>query len=130
LFDYHFNAGVTFIPGVSQPMANGDFSPEHDVHIYSVGASVYYKPSYKFHLFVEALTLWGRAIDDDTGTRDNFTQVILNPGGRLVLAQLENIEWVIGVGVPIGLTRDAPNIGVFAYMSVEHSFRKIDKEGE
>jgi hypothetical protein len=36
---------------------------------------------------------------------------------------------VLAVSVPIGLTRDTPDIGVIAYMSIEHPFRKL-KNGE
>ena len=52
-------------------------------------------------------------------------QLFLNPGGRYAVCQFEEVEWVLGVSTPIGLTADTPDIGVFAYMSVEHAFRKV-----
>ena len=51
------------------------------------------------------------------------TEVFLNPGFRWAVCQKE-VEWVLGVAVPIGLTKDAPAIGVFAYMSIEFDIRK------
>lgn len=57
------------------------------------------------------------------------TQVYVNPGVRYAVCQFEEVEWVIGVSAPVGLTRDTPDIGIFAYMLIEHSFRKIRKNG-
>ncbi len=120
-FDFHFNAGATFIPDVVGPISTGGFSQAHDLRGYNLGASAYWKLSYKLHLFVEAIAVWQNFVDDD-GNRDDARIILVNPGFRYVLAQLENVEWVVGVGVPVGLSRDAPDIGVFGYMSVEHSF--------
>jgi hypothetical protein len=127
LFDFHFNAGVLYTPNVSVPLATGLDSPRHDLRTYNLGASVYWKPQTNLHLFVEVLALWPEQIDEGGG-RDRLTQVFLNPGFRYAICQLEDVEWVVGVGVPIGLTEDTPDIGVFAYMSVEHAFRKKPKE--
>src|SRR5262245_998210 len=123
-FDVHFNAGYTFTPHVSLPVTLGPgfLSPRHDVDEYNLGASVFWKPKVNFHLFVEALALWGHEIDE-AGSRVSATRVFLNPGLRFAIIQ-EPLEWVMGVSVPIGLTPDTPDIGVFAYMSIEHPFRK------
>lgn len=123
MFDFHFNAGATFIPNVSLPINNGLFSPRHNLEAYSLGVSGYWKPATYLHFFVEALALWVDEIDD-FGFQGNRTQVFLNPGLRYAVCQFEEVEWVLGFSVPIGLTRDTPDIGVFAYMSVEHTFRK------
>jgi hypothetical protein len=55
--------------------------------------------------------------------RQSKTQVFVNPGLRWAVIQ-GPVEWVLGASVPIGLTRDAPDIGIFAYMSIEFGFRK------
>lgn len=153
LFDFHFNAGLTYVPNVSafltvaedapgrelpadiepspgstnQPTGGGR-SPRHDLHGYNLGASVFWKPRTNLNFFVEALALWNEEIDD-VGLRDRVTQVFVNPGVRYAICQFEEVEWVIGVSVPVGLTPDTPDIGVFAYMSVEHAFRKIATDG-
>lgn len=131
-FDFHLNAGYTFIPNVSIPietelpgpppvlaMIN---SPKHDLRGYNFGASVFYKPETYLHFFVETLVQGIEEIDE-RGFRDSLTQVFVNPGVRYAIIQ-DPVEWVIGLSVPIGLTRDTPDIGIFAYMSVEFSFRK------
>jgi hypothetical protein len=128
-FDVHFNAGYTITPDVSLPvsLAPSILSPRHDLDVYNLGASVFWKPKVNLHFFVEALALWSHEIDD-LGSRVSTTQVFINPGLRFAVIQ-EPLEWVLGVSAPIGLTRDAPDIGVFAYMSIEHPFRK-KKNGE
>ncbi len=129
-FDFHFNAGYTIIPNVSLPLdpllAGQPFSPRRHLHTGNLGASTFWKPQTYFHLFVEVLALHDLGIDD-FGARDHATQVFVNPGFRWAICQLEAVEWVVGLSVPIGLTRDTPDIGLFAYMSVEHSFRRAKK---
>ncbi|MCI0704994.1 MAG: hypothetical protein L0241_28375 [Planctomycetia bacterium] len=151
-FDFHFNAGFTYIPNVSafftpdivpggelpgngQPLlglGNGSAfagrSPRRDLHGYNLGASAFWKPKTNLHFFVEALALWNEEIDG-RGFLDHTTQVFVNPGVRYAVCQFEEVEWVIGVSAPIGLTRDTPDIGVFFYMSIEHTFRKIRENG-
>lgn len=132
VFDFHFNATYTITPGVSlpvetQPGAPQQFSPRRDLQAYSVGASVFWKPKHDLHFFVESLAVWGEEIDG-LGLRDRSTQLFVNPGLRFAIIQ-DPVEWVLGVSAPIGLTRDTPQIGVFAYMSIEYSFRK-KKNGE
>lgn len=125
-FDYHLNAGFTYIPNVSAPLDGQRFSNPHDLHGYNLGGSVYWKPKVNLHYFVESLALWNQAIDDQ-GVRGNITQVFINPGVRYAIVQ-DPVEWVVGVSVPVGLTRDSPDIGVFFYMSIEHSFRKVTSD--
>lgn len=124
-FDFHFNAGLTYIPDVSLPLPNGFSSPGQDLRAYNLGGSVYWKLETYLHCFVEALALWNEEIDD-TGFRTGITQLFLNPGARYAVCQLDQVEWVLGMSAPIGLTPDSPDIGFFAYMSVEHNFRKIE----
>jgi len=128
LFDFHFNAGATYTPDVSIPLASGFPSRGQDLRAYNLGASAFWKPQVNLHFFVEALALWNEEIDD-LGFRRQATQVFVNPGVRYAVCQLDQVEWVIGISVPIGLTRESPDIGVFFYMSVEHAFRKTDENG-
>jgi hypothetical protein len=132
-FDFHFNAGFTYVPRVSSfldaevaELFGRLRSPRHDLKAYNLGVSGFWKPQTNLHFFVEALALWFDAIDD-LGAVDHGTQVFVNPGVRYAVCQLDQVEWVLGVSAPIGLTRDTPDIGLFVYMSVEHHFRKIEK---
>ncbi len=122
-FDFHFNAGYTFTPEVSLPIVGGANSPFFDLQGYNLGASVYLKHAPNLHSFVELVAFWNDEISD-IGNRIRSEQIFVNPGVRYAVCQLDQVEWVIGVSVPVGLTRDSPDIGVFFYMSIEHLFRK------
>ena len=122
-FDFHFNAGATYTPNVSIPLPSGLASEGHELRAFNLGTSAYWKPRVDLHFFVEAVALRSENIDD-IGARRHTTQVFLNPGVRHAICQFDDVEWVVGASVPIGLTRDTPDIGVFVYMSIEHAFRK------
>jgi hypothetical protein len=77
------------------------------------------------NFLLEFLTLWDEELDD-IGNENDTTIVLLNPGVRGALFTGEEVQWVVGAGVPIGLSEDAPDIGLFLYMSVEHNFRTLD----
>ena len=124
-FDFHFNAGATIVPHASVPLISGVASPPQDLHGYNLGASAFWKPETYLHFFVEGLYLWIEEIDD-LGGRDGTAQVLLNPGVRYAVCQFDEVEWVIGASLPIGLSEDSPDIGAFVYMSVEHIFRRVD----
>lgn len=127
-FDFHFNAGYTYVPGVSAPLGAGGFSDRFNLTGYNLGASVFWKPQTYLHFFVETLALWNDAIDDE-GVRNHVTQVFVNPGVRWAVIQ-DPMEWVLGISLPVGLTRDTPDIGVFVYMSIEHGYRKKNGNGD
>jgi hypothetical protein len=118
-FALHFNAGVTSTPDVS---VGG--SPGRDLTGYNLGGSVIWLATYDFNFLLECVTFWDEDLDD-LGNRDRTTSVILNPGIRYALFTGEEVQWVGGVGCPVGLSDDAPDIGVFIYMSVEHNFRSL-----
>jgi len=120
-FSLNFNAGFTYTPGVSVDLGGG-VSPERDLNGYNLGASIIWLASYDVNFMLEFVTLWDEGFDD-AGVFDHATSVILNPGFRTALFTGDEVQWVAGVGVPIGLSEDAPDIGIFIYMSVEHAFR-------
>jgi hypothetical protein len=45
---------------------------------------------------------------------------LLSPGVRAAIVNEEDLQIVGGVGVPIGLNRQANNYGAFLYFSIEH----------
>jgi hypothetical protein len=49
---------------------------------------------------------------------------ILSPGVRYAFNFSNDSQLVLGVGAPIGLTSDAPDYGVFLYVSFEHFFKR------
>jgi hypothetical protein len=127
-FDFHINLGYSITPNASVELPNRVKSPRHDLNGYLLGAALYWKPEVFLHFFIEALWLRNEGIIED-GSKERGTQVFLNPGFRYAVTQNEGVEWVLGVAVPVGLTRDTPDIGVFAYMSIEYDFRNPKKNG-
>ena len=119
-FAFHFNAGLTYTPGV----APGPGVPLRDLNGYNLGASAIWLTTYDFNVMLEFLTLWDEEFDDALSL-DDTTTVLLNPGVRGALFTGEEVQWVVGVGFPVGLSDDAPDYGVFVYMSVEHMFRRV-----
>ncbi|HEX2473261.1 MAG TPA: hypothetical protein VHK01_00865, partial [Lacipirellulaceae bacterium] len=124
-FAFHFNAGCTFTPDVSVDLGGGLDSPHRDLHGYNLGASVIWLATYDVNFMLEFLTLWDENLDE-VASIDDTTTVLLNPGVRAALYTGDEIQWVVGAGVPIGLSEDAPDIGAFIYMSVEHNFRRTN----
>jgi hypothetical protein len=123
-FSLNFNAGTTFTPDVSVELGGGADSPQRDLHGYNLGGSIIWLATYDFNVLLEFLTLWDEELDGLGGLNDTTT-VLLNPGFRAAIFTGEEVQWVTGLGVPIGLSNDAPDVGMFIYMSVEHNFRKM-----
>jgi hypothetical protein len=124
-FAFHFNAGTTIFPNASVELAGGGESPGQNLNGYLLGGSVIWLATYDVNFLLEFLTLWDDELDD-VGNVDDTTTVLLNPGVRAALFTGEEVQWVVGLGVPIGLSEDAPDIGLFIYMSIEHDFRTLD----
>jgi hypothetical protein len=122
-FDFHFNIGFTYIPNVTPVLEAGRRAPGQDLRAFNLGGSAFWKPETYCHLFVEFLWLWNEELDD-VGFRQGLHQVFANPGIRYAICQFDQVEWVVGVSAPIGLNGDAPDIGIFGYMSIEHAFLK------
>lgn len=123
-FDFHFNAGCTITPDVNAQLPEPFPLLEYELRGYNLGGSAFWKPRVNLHFFLEALALWSDEIDE-LGSRTTVSEVFLNSGARYAVCQFDEVEWVFGIAVPVGLTADSPDIGVFGYMSVEHTFRKV-----
>jgi hypothetical protein len=49
---------------------------------------------------------------------------VISPGVRKAFNFANNVQLVLGVAVPVGLTSATPDIGVFLYASFEHFFTR------
>ena len=119
----HFNAGLTVIPGVT-----GGVDPQlpfagRAINGYNLGGSAirFIRPN--LHLMLEALVVWDEQLTRD-GHTDELVQTFLSPGIRWAPYTEGDTQWVVGLGVPIGISRDAPDIAAFFYMSFEHRIQK------
>jgi hypothetical protein len=127
-WELNFNAGLTKVPngkgGVNPdlPFAGTNLDGNY------VGGSAVYFLRPNFHLMLEQLNTWTDELNWD-GTKDNQFISYLSPGFRWAPYTEGDTQWVLGFGLPIGLSPDAPDIGMIFYMSFEHRFLK-KKAGE
>ena len=112
----HANAGLTFLPDAGP-------KPRHDLLHYNLGASTIYAATSDLHFMLEWVGSWNDQFDVTAGSSHEFESLIM-PGVRKAFNFENGSQWVVGLGVPIGLTGSAPDIGVFLYLSFEHGLGK------
>jgi len=113
----NFNAGMSVFPNAHQ---------SHHLTNYNVGASAIYAVSRDFNLMLETLAGWNEDIAEGVfafeETVERGTTAIISPGARYAFNLPNDAQLVIGAALPIGLTSDSPDWGVFFYCSFEHAF--------
>ena len=105
----HANLGVTYLPHVRSPMNNGELSPKRSLVSSWVGGSAIYALLPRLHLMLE----WIGTIQDNingSGRAVRTFNPLLSPGFRAAVVNEEDLQIVAGVGVPIGLNRQANNL--------------------
>jgi hypothetical protein len=117
----HFNAGMSVFPNAHQT---------HDLTNYNVGASAIYAVSRDFNLMLEALAGWNEDIAEGVfafeETVERSSTAIISPGARYAFNLPNDAQLVVGAALPIGLTSDSPDWGVFFYCSFEHPFIRTE----
>jgi hypothetical protein len=117
----HFNAGMTVFPnaGNSRHLTN-----------YNLGASAIYAVGRDFNLMLETVAGWNEDIAEGAfafeETVERSTTAIISPGARYAFNLPNDAQLVLGAAVPIGLTSDSPDWGLFFYCSFEHPFVRVD----
>jgi hypothetical protein len=118
---FHFNAGLTKTDGVTAGLDPDAPFLGHTIDGYNLGASAIYFLRPHFNLMLETVAYWNEELLPD-GREDPQFQAIVLPGFRWAPYTEGDTQWVVGCGVPIGLSADAPDVGIFFYMSFEHRF--------
>ena len=112
----HFNAGMSIFPNVHG----------HDLLNYNLGASGIYAVCRDFNLMLETVAGWNQ--DVDVARRvESSTSVLISPGARYAINRPGDLQIVLGAAVPVGLTSDSPDWGMFFYLSFEHPFLRMPK---
>ena len=122
---YHFNAGFTVTPNVVAGVDPALGFTGGTLHGYNLGGSAIKFVRPDFHLMLEVLALWDESLLEDQ-TTDGSIEVFVSPGFRWAAYTEGETQLVLGTAVPIGLTRDTPDVSVFLYLSFEHRFRPKD----
>jgi hypothetical protein len=118
---FHFNAGLTKTDGVTAGLDPDQPFIGHTLDGYNLGGSAIYCLRPHFNLMLETVALWDEELLPNGREEPGF-QAILLPGFRWAPYTEGETQWVLGCGVPIGLSPDAPDVGVFFYMSFEHRY--------
>ncbi len=116
----HANLGLTYFPKVRVPLDDDQrLSPKRSLVSYDVGASVVFALSSDIHMLLEWVGEFEEEINDK-GKRERDFKAILSPGIRAAVINRDDLQTVVGVGIPIGVSGPADNYGVLLYFSVEH----------
>ena len=79
---------------------------------YNLGVSAIYALTRSLNLLVECTANWDEEVDD-AGSRDRSVSLLVSPGFRYGINLPGDAQLVVGIAVPVGLTRDAPDYGIF-----------------
>jgi hypothetical protein len=109
---WHLNAGLTYLPNVRT-------EPHHNLLSYNLGTSVIYCVNDRFNLMCEWVGNWNQAVTEN-GRLERSLSSVISPGVRYAFNPKDETQIVVGLGLPFGVTRSAPDIGAFLYFSYEH----------
>lgn len=116
----HLNAGVTIAPNAEVDFLFDEFSPvDRDLNSYFVGGSILWLVHPNANLLLEILHSSNAAIDSEREVA-HYGETIVNPGIRVAINPPFG-QFVPGIGVPIRIADGETEIGVFGYLSFEHS---------
>jgi hypothetical protein len=114
----HANLGLTYLPKVRVPLDDG-LSPKRSLLSYSLGTSMVFALISNIHMLLEWVGEFEEEINEE-GKKERAFKAVISPGIRAALINREGLQTVVGVGIPIGLTRRSDNYGAFLYLSLEH----------
>jgi hypothetical protein len=116
---FHGNLGLTYLPGVRAPLDTGGLSSRRSLVSPSLGASAIFALTPRVHAMLEWVGNFEESIDDAGKKQRDFVSMI-SPGFRAAVIDQEELQTVVGVALPFGITKAAANFGVLLYLSIEH----------
>jgi hypothetical protein len=118
-FVAHLNAGATLLPQAQLQFDDGR-EEKHTLSGYNLGGSIIWLAHPNINLMLEYVTTLSTVVNDD-GSTDNQSQAVLNPGLRVAI-NLDALQIVPGVGIPITFEGGESHTGAFLYLSFEHPY--------
>jgi hypothetical protein len=116
---FHANLGLTYLPGVRTALDAGGLSSKRSLVSPNLGASAIFAFTSRVHGMLEWVGTFEQSINGSGSKRRDFISMI-SPGIRAAVIDEEDLQTVIGVGFPVGVSRAADNFGVLLYLSFEH----------
>jgi hypothetical protein len=113
----HWNAGITVTPSAKDPLGQ-----EATTTSYNLGGSVIWLAAPAFNLMVEAVWLSTAAVAAGGTLREEA--LLLNPGVRGAINLPNGLQIVPGLAYTFDLSADTDGDALFAYLSLEHSFKR------
>jgi hypothetical protein len=119
-FVVHFNAGATLTPNQEIDSRVWGYPVSEDLMSYNVGGSLVWLTLPNLNVLCEILHT---ATDEfgDGGRVDQIDETILNPGVRIAINASFG-QFVPGITMPVRFVNDQTDVGVFGYLSFEHSY--------
>jgi hypothetical protein len=118
---FHLNAGLTAFPGAKRDLPGGGESRSIDLLGTHLGFSAILLLHPRFNVLLELVNSVAESIDD-AGERQEESLSLLSPGVRYAINGKSGAQWVLGAALPIGLSSDENDVGLLAYLSIEHPF--------
>ena len=112
-FVTHWNLGMTFTPNAKE--SGGE---KADTFNTNYGMSLVYLVNRNLNALVEFVGTSEQAVVS-RGVTENSNSFIINPGLRYAI-DLEGLQIVPGISMPIGVGPSKGDFGVMAYLSFEH----------
>jgi DtxR family Mn-dependent transcriptional regulator len=125
---FHWNAGVTWLPGVktapSQSLGGASPVAADDIALTTphAGASAIWRARPMIHLMLESLVEWEHVVSGP-GATSRTTLFTISPGVR-VGWNFGDRQLVLGLAMPATIGDDDTDAGVFTYASWELPFRR------
>lgn len=116
---FHADLGLTYLPGVRAPLDAGGLSSKRSLVSPNLAASAIFAFTSRVHGMLEWVGNFEESINGNGSKRRDFVSMI-SPGIRAAVIDEEELQTVVGVGFPVGVTRAADNFGVLLYLSIEH----------
>lgn len=120
-FYFHWNAGLTWLPGVSADRPGASEDVVHLVTPHLAGSAIW-RTRPMLHLMLEAQAEFEEGITP-VGATERTTALTVAPGLRGGW-NLDDQQLILGVAVPVAFADDVRNAGVFLYLSYELPFRR------
>ena len=118
-FAAHANLGVTYLPHFTRTLGSGE-RPRNTLVTFNAGGSIVWLAAETFNVLLEYTT--NRSIERfGNGTVQHSSETIICPGFRFAV-NVESLQIVPGIGIPLFLTGTTSDAGVFFYLSFEHPF--------
>ncbi len=116
---FHANFGLTYLPGARTPLDAGGLSSKHSLVSPNLGASGIFAFTSRVHAMLEWVGNFEESVTGNGRAKRDFISII-SPGVRAAVIDEDEFQTVVGVALPIGVTKPADNFGVFLYFSIEH----------